>query len=236
MSLLLFTIGTIICCVAQNFVTLVAGRSVQGIGGGGVIVMQFVIFTDIIPLRQRPKFTAINQSAWAIGTIIGPLVGGLFVQHATWRWIFYLNFPFCAISLLMTPLVVTIQRPRRSWADMFSRVDWTGALLFIGSITSFLIAITWGGIQFAWGGYQTLVPMLLGIVGCIATVFWERYGARVPFVRLALFKSGSAYGAYLCAIVQGILVSQLSYSQAGLSNIIPVVLRELLPSLLLSIC
>jgi MFS family permease len=79
-SLLFFTVGSIICAVAQKFAVLLAGRCIQGIGGGGVIVGAQIIFADIIPLRQRPKWFSLVLIAWAIGTVLGPLIGGLFVS------------------------------------------------------------------------------------------------------------------------------------------------------------
>jgi MFS family permease len=82
---LLFTVGTVICCVASNFTQLLAGRSVQGIGGGGTLSLGLVIMTDIVPLRQRPTYNGIIQVAWAVGTITGPLIGGLFADHSTVR-------------------------------------------------------------------------------------------------------------------------------------------------------
>ena len=91
-SVLLFTLGTALCApIAKGFAVFFAGRSVQGIGGGGIITMGQVIFADIVPLRQRPKYFAIVLAAWALGSVLGPLIGGLFVEHAIWRWCFYLN-------------------------------------------------------------------------------------------------------------------------------------------------
>jgi MFS family permease len=79
-SLLFFTIGSIICAMAQRFSVLLAGRCIQGIGGGGIIVGTQIVFADIIPLRQRPKWFSLVLVAWAIGTVLGPLIGGLFVS------------------------------------------------------------------------------------------------------------------------------------------------------------
>jgi multidrug resistance protein len=99
-SLLFFTLGTILCApVAKNFAVLFAGRSIQGIGGGGVITMGQVIFADIVPLRQRPKYFSIVLAAWALGSVLGPLIGGLFVEHADWRWCFYINVSFGLLNL-----------------------------------------------------------------------------------------------------------------------------------------
>ncbi len=93
LSLILFVIGTVLCSTAQDFTVLLAGHSVQGIGGGGGWALSNVILTDIIPLRQRPAYQSLFQIAWAVGLITGPLVGGLFAQYSTWRWCFYLSIP-----------------------------------------------------------------------------------------------------------------------------------------------
>lgn len=92
MSVLFFTLGTVLCApIAKDFTVFFVGRSVQGIGGGGIITMGQVIFADIVPLRQRPKYFSLVLAAWALGSVLGPLIGGLFVEHVTWTWCFYIN-------------------------------------------------------------------------------------------------------------------------------------------------
>ncbi|TAQ90889.1 hypothetical protein B7494_g785 [Chlorociboria aeruginascens] len=206
LSVTFFTIGTIICCSANSFTQLLAGRSVQGIGGGGMIVLVLVITTDIIPLRQRPKYNALIQLAWAFGTITGPLIGGAIVERTTWRWIFYLNFPFCAVSLFMIPFVLKFEARPTSLKTKLAQVDWIGGAFFIASLTSFLVAITWGGVQFNWNGFQTLVPLIIGAFGICLALAWEKWGTKNPFIRLSLFNSRSAMLAYFCAALQGFLM------------------------------
>lgn len=186
---------------------LLAGRSVQGIGGGGILSLNLVILTDVVPLRQRPAYLAITQGAWAIGTIIGPLIGGLFAQHTTWRWVFYVNFPLCGICLVLVPFSVKLYAEGPSVKTRLMRLDWIGMTLFIPSVSSFLIGVTWGGSQFAWGSFHTLVPIVVGVVGLAATVVWEVYGASRPFLRLSLLNSRSGSAAHICALLQGVLVS-----------------------------
>lgn len=113
----------------------------QGIGGGGVIVMNLIIMTDVIPLRFRPKYNGVSQVAWALGTIIGPIIGGVIAEKTTWRWLFYLNFPFCGIGLLMVPFVVRISRARKSVRAGLLQFDWFGSCLFIASTTILLIGL-----------------------------------------------------------------------------------------------
>ena len=159
-SLGFFTIGTLLCCLAQNFTELLAGRSIQGIGGGGLLSLGLVIVTDIIPLRQRPVFVGVNQISWALGTISGPLIGGLFAQHTTWRWIFYINFPFCGIGFLTVPLVMKLRANRASVKErILYYVDWIGGFLFVSSTCSFLIGVTWGGSEYPWSSWRTVCSL-----------------------------------------------------------------------------
>lgn len=190
-------------------------------GGGGIIALTMVIFSDIIPLRQRPKYWSIIQITWAFGTITGPLVGGLFAQHTSWRWVFIINLPFCALGLVIVPLVVRLQSRRSSVKEKLLRVDWFGGFIFVASFTSFLMGLTWGGVQFPWSSFQTLVPLVLGALGIVATFAWEMWGARQPFIRLLVFDSLSTVAIYFCAMMQGLLVSDLPLflqAQALLKN------------------
>jgi MFS family permease len=100
-SVLFFTLGTVLCApVAKDFTVFFVGRSVQGIGGGGIITMGQVIFADIVPLRQRPKYFSLVLAAWALGSVLGPLIGGLFVEHVIWTWCFYINVRAACLPIL----------------------------------------------------------------------------------------------------------------------------------------
>ncbi|KAJ5328692.1 major facilitator superfamily-domain-containing protein [Penicillium brevicompactum] len=212
-SIVLFTIGTLICCLAEDMAVLLAGRTIQGVGGGGILCQTFVITTDIIPLRQRPAYSSIIQVAFVVGTVTGPLIGGLLVDHSTWRWVFYLNFPFMAVGLVMVPWVVRLQRPRNgSVAKQLKSIDWVGTLLFMGSVSSFLMGITWGGGQFAWSSWRTLFPICLGLVGVLAAILWLSKVPKNPFLSLALFRNTSSRAMYICAVLQGLLMFCELYS------------------------
>ncbi|KAM3076350.1 hypothetical protein ACMFMG_007171 [Clarireedia jacksonii] len=97
-ALLLFSIGTIIASVAKDITLLLVGRCIQGIGGGGLVGLTYVILADMVTLRERGKWMSIISLQWAIGSVIGPVIGGAFAEKASWRWIFWLNIPFCVVS------------------------------------------------------------------------------------------------------------------------------------------
>ncbi|KAF3385519.1 hypothetical protein F1880_002251 [Penicillium rolfsii] len=202
----LFTLGTILCSVSQSFGLLLTGRSLQGVGGGGIMAGCLVITTDIVPLRQRPTYYAIIQMAWALGTLTGPLVGGVIAENIAWRWIFYINLPFCAIGLLLVPLTVRLTAERPSISERLALVDWIGGFLFISSLCAFLIGITFGGNQYPWSSWRTFVPIIVGFLGLMGSCLWETFGAKRPFIPMTLFNSYSSVIAYICACLQGALM------------------------------
>ncbi|PYI00217.1 putative efflux pump antibiotic resistance protein [Aspergillus sclerotiicarbonarius CBS 121057] len=167
----LFSLGTILCC---------------GVGGRGIMATCIIIITDIVPLRQRHTYYAIVQMAWTVGSLAGPVIGGAIAQRISWRWIFYINLPFCGIGLILVPLAVRLKAEGPNMMQRLASMDWIGGLLFIGSLCSSLIGVSWGGNQFVWSSWQTIVPVVVGGVGVVATLLWEAFLATRPFIHMAL--------------------------------------------------
>ena len=209
-SITLFAIGSVVGSVAQNMATILAGRTIQGIGGGGLIPLPMIVMTDLFALRERPKYTAYIQLFSAIGIIIGPVMGGLFTQHAAdhggWRWVFYVNFPFCLIAFVVLFFALRKMKVTR---ESYRNIDWLGSFFFTSSMVCFLMGLSWGGTLYKWNSYRTLLPLCLGAVGIVCTIIWECYGARWPFLPLSILKSPASIAVYLSSLVQGISVSVL---------------------------
>jgi MFS family permease len=159
LALILFTIGTIVAAVSTNFTLMLIGRSLQGSGGGGIIVISEILVTDLVPLRHRGKWFGFLSSMWAIGSVSGPMIGGAFAMNNNWRWIFWINLPFIAISAVLGFIFVVLQFPPGSFASKLRSFDWVGSFLFIASMTGVLIPLTWGGVSFPWDSWHTLVSL-----------------------------------------------------------------------------
>ncbi len=123
------------------------------------------------------------------------------------QWLFYINFPFCGVGLLIVPLTVRLKPEKnRTLKENLARVDWAGGIFFIASTSSFLIGLTWSGIQYPWNSYQAWLPTVLGGVGLVLSVVYEVRIPAVPFLRVSVFSGVSAVLVYLCTAVHGFLV------------------------------
>lgn len=166
-ALVFFTIGTIVCGVANHVSILILGRSIQGVGGGGLLTMTYVLMADILTLQERGKLIGLISLTWLVGTVFGPILGGGFAQSASWvslfhqplllllnanvsqRWVFWFNLPFCAICFaIVIPFLKSSYEPQGTLAVRLRRIDWFGSVLFVSSLTVFLIAVSWVGLAF----------------------------------------------------------------------------------------
>ncbi|TDZ29238.1 Efflux pump FUS6 [Colletotrichum spinosum] len=214
-SVAFFSLGTVFCCISHSIGLMLVGRSFQGVGGAGIIVVCLLIFTDIVPLRFRPTWYGLVQAAWALGNCVGPILGGVIAQKTTWRWVFYIMFPFCAAGLVLVPWLVnlvSIDPPADAMSERLRKMDWLGNALFIGSATLLLVAISWGGLRYSWSSAGTLVPLSLGAVGTALTMIYESRFATSPFLRRRLFQTVSSTATYICGAIQGLVMyGQLYY-------------------------
>lgn len=177
------------------------------------MVLTEILIADLIPLRERGKWFSIRSGTWALGTVIGPLIGGGFTQSsASWRWIFWINLPFCGLGLILIPIFLKLDStaipPLR---ESLVNVDYVGSFLFVASLTSFLIPITWGGTMYAWDSWHTLVPLLLGVAGLIGFCLYERFVARQPLIPLVIFHNTTMSVSYAGCFLHGVILWAVVY-------------------------
>ncbi|KAL3481047.1 major facilitator superfamily domain-containing protein [Aspergillus californicus] len=212
-ALTLFFIGTVICSVADGFTLMLVGRSIQGVGGGGLIALSEVIVTDLVPLRLRGQYFGILSAMWSVGSVSGPILGGGFAEDVSWRWIFYINFPFIAISGLAIILFLKLNIIPTSLAQKLRQIDYIGTILFVGSLASFLIPLTWGGIVYPWSSWRTLVPLLIGIAGLLVFTAYEILYAKDPIIPPLIFQNRTAAVSFAGSFLQGLVLWCLLYYQ-----------------------
>ncbi|KJR47170.1 drug resistance transporter, EmrB/QacA family [Desulfosporosinus sp. I2] len=179
----LFVIGSMVSGMAQTMYQLVLFRGFQGLGAGAVLPLTFTIIADLYAGEERAKMQGVFSSVWGVAGLLGPLVGGLFVDHISWRWIFYINVPIgiVAIFLVLSFLHETkLEKTKKT-------IDYWGAALFTISMGSLLFALISGGQLYAWNSVEIISLFIVAIVFLMAFVFVENK-AKEPMLPLSLFK------------------------------------------------
>lgn len=132
-----FVLGSGICGGASSMTMLIAGRVVQGIGAGAINVLTQVIISDLVPLAERGGYLALTFGCVGLGSALGPFIGGLIVQHSTWRWVFYLNLPIGGFTLALLFMFLRVNYSKeKTFANKLTKIDWAGNAIFIASATS----------------------------------------------------------------------------------------------------
>jgi EmrB/QacA subfamily drug resistance transporter len=182
-AIVIFLAGSALCGLAQNMGELIAFRAIQGLGAGGLIVVTLAVVGDIIPPRERGRYQGFFGAVFGVSTIIGPLLGGFFVDHLSWRWIFYVNLPVGIVALAVIAVVFHARTEHREHA-----IDYLGAALLAGALSSIVLFTSLGGTTWAWGSWQIVSLAILGAVLLPAFVLAERRASE-PILPLSLFRN-----------------------------------------------
>jgi EmrB/QacA subfamily drug resistance transporter len=182
-AIVLFLVGSALCGLSQNMTELIAFRALQGLGGGGLMVTTTATIGDLVPPRDRGRYQGYFGGVFGVATVIGPLIGGFFVDHLSWRWIFYVNLPIGGIALGVIAVAF------HSRADRLRRsIDYLGAGLLAGGLSAVVLFTSLGGTTYPWGSTQMIVLAALGVVLLVLFVFVETRAAE-PILPMTLFKN-----------------------------------------------
>ncbi|UZP37722.1 hypothetical protein NXS19_005538 [Fusarium pseudograminearum] len=189
-AVFIFEIGSLISAVAPSSVAFIVGRAIAGIGTAGLFSGSIVILSLIMPLEKRPLAFGLIGGMWGIASVAGPLLGGAFTEHATWRWCFYINLPIGGIAMIIVFFFVHVNRNtsdsvNMTFMDRIRKLDLAGAAIFIPAIVCLLLALQWGGADYAWSnsriiglfcGFGAMIAIFIGIQ------FWKGDQGTLPLV------------------------------------------------------
>src|SRR5207302_7487883 len=144
-AIVIFLIGSALCGISQNMTELIGFRALQGLGGGGLMVLTLAVVGDIFPPRERGRYQGFFGAVFGVSTIVGPLLGGFFVDHLSWRWIFYVNLPISASAFAVIGAVFHAPAERREHA-----VDYLGAVLLAAGLGGVVLYTSLGGTTYPW--------------------------------------------------------------------------------------
>ncbi|MEV7450575.1 DHA2 family efflux MFS transporter permease subunit [Streptomyces nigra] len=181
-AIVIFLVGSALCGMAQDMTQLIAFRALQGLGGGGLIVLSMAIVGDIVPPRERGRYQGLFGAVFGATSVLGPLLGGVFTEHLSWRWVFYVNLPVGAVALIVIALVLHI--PRRSTKHV---IDYLGTVLIAAVATGLVLVASLGGTTWGWGSAQIVALAVASVMLAFVFVAVERRAAE-PVLPLKLFR------------------------------------------------
>jgi EmrB/QacA subfamily drug resistance transporter len=180
-AIVIFLVGSALCGISQNMTELIVFRALQGLGAGGLIVITIAVVGDIVPPRERGRYQGYFGGVFGIATVLGPLLGGFFVDNLSWRWIFYVNLPIGVIALAV---IATAFQARTDQSK--HTIDYLGAVLLAASLSAIVLYTSLGGTTYGWASAQLIVLIVAGFVLLAAFLFVEARAAE-PILPLGLF-------------------------------------------------
>jgi EmrB/QacA subfamily drug resistance transporter len=183
-AVLFFLAGSVLCGLSGSMTMLVASRALQGIGGGALMVTAMAVIGEVIPLRERGRYQGALGAVFGVTTVIGPLLGGFFTDHLTWRWAFWINIPVAIVVLLVAASAI----PSLAKAATRPVIDYAG-ILFVGLGASGLtLATSWGGGEYAWTS-PVIIGLFVASAAALALFVWVETRAAEPILPIRLFTS-----------------------------------------------
>lgn len=212
-AIALFTFGSGIPGGASSVLMLIAGRTTQGLGGGGLKILSDILICNLVPPRFRGLYLAVVLSTAGVGSTIGPIIGGALAE-ANWRWIFYLNLPIFCFGTIVLVLLLKVNYTRSpTWIHALQRVDYLGTAIFIPAMVLLYYALITGGVKYPWSSWRILLPLILGLCGWAAFHLQQATPqlCRSPSMPTYLFTDRTFATGYTLVFLSSVALQMIAY-------------------------
>ncbi|KAJ2781578.1 hypothetical protein GGI15_003176 [Coemansia interrupta] len=198
-----FIVGSVICGASKSARMLIAGRAIAGVGGSGLMSLCFVVVGDIVPTAKSPMYISVFGMVWAIASVAGPLLGGVFADKTGFQWGFYINPIIQAPVIVLIIFFLRLPHPQGSAMEKIKRIDFVGIAAVVIGIIMLQLGLTWGGQEFPWKSAAVIISLILGVLFLIGFVLIEWKLPAEPIMPLRLFKRRNASLMFIAQITFG---------------------------------
>ncbi|HEX3078491.1 MAG TPA: MDR family MFS transporter [Lachnospiraceae bacterium] len=206
-GILTFLTGSVLCGMSQSMIELIIFRGIQGIGGGIIVTCVFTVVADLFPPEKRGKYMGIVTSIYGLSSILGPLLGGLIIDHLSWHWIFFINVPVAVIAVA----IITFVMPNFKTEGQRRSIDYSGTVAIILALVPMLLAFSWGGKSYSWLSVQIIGMFIFSFAMLALFIFFESR-AQNPIIPLSFFRSRSINVTLFVAFLSnGIMYAAIMY-------------------------
>lgn len=207
-SCVLFGIGCIVFATATSMNVIVVGRLIKGLGAGGLDVLQTVILCDITTLKERPRWLGVLSAANAVGAVTGPFIGGGFAQRTGWPWLGWIGLIAAVVTGVLAFFFLHLKPIEAGMKDKMKTLDWSGFALFTVIATIIALPLSWADELYAWGSWQTLVPLLLGLLLIVPFAYIEKK-ATAPTIPYRVLDNISISTGMMSGLLYGLLMNPI---------------------------
>lgn len=207
----IFMIGSLVAALSNSIGMLIAARAVQGLGGGGLVILVNITIGDLFSLRTRGAFYGVIGGVWAIASSIGPIIGGAFTQSVSWRWCFWINLPLDGLAFFILLFFLDIETPKTPLMEGLKAIDWVGSLLIVGATLMFLFGLQYGGETYPWDSATVVCLIVFGVLTFALFILYEWKVPKYPVMPLGLFKSRTNIATLFVVFIHGVVFISGSY-------------------------
>ncbi|WP_309081646.1 MDR family MFS transporter [Zhihengliuella sp.] len=201
-AIALFVGGSVVGALAGDMDLLIAARAIQGVGGGGLMILSQAIIADVVPARERGKYMGIMGGVFALSSVAGPLLGGWLTEGPGWRWAFWMNVPLGILAIIAAALLIHLPKPE---PEGRGRIDYFGMALLAAATSAIVLVATWGGGTYAWTD-PVILGLIVGAVVAVVLFVWVETRVAEPVMPLSLFRNRNFNLTTIAGLAVGIMM------------------------------